>query len=34
MFNAAERGSAMSLFALAPFLGPAIGPIVSNHACE
>jgi hypothetical protein len=29
MFNAADRGSAMGLFAMAPFLGPAIGPIVS-----
>lgn len=28
MFNAAQRGSAMGLFALAPFLGPAIGPVV------
>lgn len=31
MFNAAERGSAMGLFALAPFLGPAIGPVVCLH---
>lgn len=30
MFNAAQRGSAMGLFALAPFLGPAIGPVVSD----
>jgi hypothetical protein len=31
MFNAAQRGPAMSLFAVAPFLGPSIGPIVGLH---
>ena len=27
MFNAKERGLAMAIFASAPFLGPALGPI-------
>ena len=30
MFNPSERGLAMGLFALAPFLGPAIGPIAGG----
>lgn len=34
MFNAKERAAAMGVFAIAPFLGPAIGPVVcpvSSH---
>lgn len=34
MFNADERGLATSLFAAAPFLGPAIGPIVGGFVSE
>jgi MFS family permease len=34
VFNAAERGLAMSLFALAPFLGPTIGPIAGGFLAE
>ena len=30
IFNASERGMAMGLFALAPFLGPTIGPIAGG----
>jgi MFS family permease len=30
LFNASERGLAMGLFALAPFLGPTIGPIAGG----
>lgn len=30
MFGAAERGIAISVWAVAPFLGPVIGPIVSS----
>ena len=30
MFNAGERGQAMTFFALAPFMGPVLGPIVGN----
>ncbi|KAG0651643.1 Major facilitator superfamily multidrug transporter mdrA [Hyphodiscus hymeniophilus] len=30
IFNASERGLAMGLFALAPFLGPTIGPIAGG----
>ncbi|KAH6611798.1 major facilitator superfamily domain-containing protein [Boeremia exigua] len=30
MFDASERGLALSLFAAAPFLGPVLGPIVSG----
>lgn len=33
-FSAAQRGSAMVLFASAPFLGPAIGPIVGGFVGE
>jgi MFS family permease len=29
MFDAHQRGLAMGVFAAAPFLGPAIGPVVS-----
>jgi len=32
MFQASERGLAMSFFAAAPFLGPVIGPIVGGFA--
>jgi hypothetical protein len=28
MFAAKQRGLAMTLFATAPFLGPALGPVV------
>ncbi|ESZ96910.1 MFS multidrug transporter [Sclerotinia borealis F-4128] len=34
MFSAAQRGVAMSIFAAAPFLGPAIGPIVGGFLGE
>ncbi|RDW83403.1 MFS general substrate transporter-56 [Coleophoma crateriformis] len=34
MFNANERGVAISLFAVAPFLGPTIGPIVGGFLGE
>ncbi|KAF7558867.1 hypothetical protein G7046_g5295 [Stylonectria norvegica] len=34
MFNASERGSATALFAMAPFLGPTIGPIVGGYLGE
>lgn len=34
VFSAAERGLAMSLFALAPFLGPTIGPIAGGFLAE
>ena len=30
MFPAAERGLAMSLFAAAPFMGPALGPVIGG----
>ncbi|KAH7329148.1 major facilitator superfamily transporter [Stachybotrys elegans] len=30
MFNASDRGIAMPLFAMAPFLGPALGPIAGG----
>ena len=29
VFNAQQRGLGMAIFAAAPFLGPAVGPIVS-----
>lgn len=34
MFNADQRGLAMSVFAAAPFLGPTIGPIVGGFVGE
>lgn len=34
MFEAKDRGIAMSVFAAAPFLGPAIGPIVGGFVGE
>ncbi|KAK3369229.1 major facilitator superfamily domain-containing protein [Lasiosphaeria ovina] len=34
MFNASERGLATSVFAMAPFLGPAIGPIAGGFLSE
>ncbi|PFH56017.1 hypothetical protein XA68_17191 [Ophiocordyceps unilateralis] len=34
MFSAEERGLATSIFALAPFLGPALGPIASGFLGE
>lgn len=34
MFSASHRGVAMSVFAAAPFLGPAIGPIVGGFLGE
>ncbi|KAG2427666.1 hypothetical protein HXX76_012315 [Chlamydomonas incerta] len=34
MFQAEQRGLAMSLFAAAPFMGPVIGPIVGGFAGE
>ncbi|KAG5981755.1 hypothetical protein E4U55_002584 [Claviceps digitariae] len=34
LFSARERGIATSIFALAPFLGPALGPIVSGFLAE
>jgi multidrug resistance protein len=34
IFNASERGLAMGLFALAPFLGPTIGPIAGGFLAE
>lgn len=34
MFDAEERGLATSLFAAAPFLGPALGPIVGGFVSE
>ncbi|KAI9749692.1 MAG: hypothetical protein M4579_006782 [Chaenotheca gracillima] len=34
MFNASQRGLAMSVFAAAPFLGPTIGPIVGGFVGE
>jgi MFS family permease len=34
IFTAAERGTAMGLFALAPFLGPTIGPIAGGFLSE
>ncbi|KAG6019958.1 hypothetical protein E4U41_003024 [Claviceps citrina] len=34
LFSARERGMATSIFALAPFLGPALGPIVSGFLAE
>ncbi|TEY62317.1 hypothetical protein BOTCAL_0164g00160 [Botryotinia calthae] len=34
MFSAAHRGVAMSIFAVAPFLGPVIGPIVGGFLGE
>ncbi|KAI1419991.1 MFS general substrate transporter [Xylaria sp. FL1777] len=34
MFPAAQRGLAMSAFVVSPYLGPAIGPIVSGFVAE
>ncbi|KPM36018.1 putative MFS-type transporter [Neonectria ditissima] len=34
MFNESERGIATSIFAMAPFMGPAIGPIVGGFLSE
>jgi MFS family permease len=34
IFSASDRGLAMSLFALAPFLGPTIGPIAGGFLAE
>lgn len=34
LFNASERGFAMALFALAPFLGPTIGPIAGGFLAD
>lgn len=34
MFNASERGIATSIFAMAPFLGPALGPIAGGFLGE
>ena len=34
IFDASERGLAMGTFALAPFLGPTIGPIVGGYISE
>lgn len=34
LFNANERGPAMSMFAAAPFLGPVLGPIVGGYIGE
>ncbi|KAG6000785.1 hypothetical protein E4U21_005019, partial [Claviceps maximensis] len=34
LFSARERGIATSIFALAPFLGPALGPIVSGFLAQ
>lgn len=31
MWGPKERGNALAIFSLAPFLGPAIGPIVSGY---
>jgi MFS family permease len=34
MFSAKERGLAMSLFSLAPFMGPVLGPLVGGFLGE
>lgn len=34
LFNARERGAAMAIFALAPFLGPTIGPIAGGFLAQ
>jgi hypothetical protein len=34
MFSAAERGAAMGVFAAAPFLGPAIGPVAGAFLAQ
>lgn len=34
MFNASQRGLGMAVFSAAPFLGPGIGPIVSNNGTK
>ncbi|KAI9902272.1 hypothetical protein N3K66_004089 [Trichothecium roseum] len=34
MFPAAQRGTAMAIFAAAPFLGPALGPIIGGFLGE
>ncbi|KAL4869738.1 hypothetical protein BDV12DRAFT_184891 [Aspergillus spectabilis] len=34
VFSAADRGIAMNLFAVAPFMGPAVGPIASSFLSE
>ena len=34
MFPASERGTAMTVFAAAPFLGPVIGPVVGGFVAE
>jgi MFS family permease len=31
MFSAKQRGLAMTLFASAPFMGPALGPVVGMY---
>lgn len=34
MFNAKERGLAMTIFATAPFMGPVLGPIIGGFLGE
>ena len=34
LFDAKERGPAMSLFAAAPFLGPVLGPVIGGFIGE
>jgi len=32
VFSAKQRGLAMTLFAAAPFMGPALGPVVGRYS--
>ena len=34
LFNANERGVAMSIFSAAPFMGPVLGPIIGGYVSE
>ncbi|KAH3917303.1 hypothetical protein HBI56_119610 [Parastagonospora nodorum] len=34
MFSASQRGVAMTIFATAPFFGPALGPIIGGFVCQ